>query len=171
MFLTGDPGPEPPGGPASPLWTNRAAARSTSPVSLRPSTDIVWPTGLLTWPPSLPEICRWVKELTFIKGSCMESYWELTVLSSRLTPELRNLSSTHPSVFPTIKKNNEVELYDPLRAHYSKNDSFHFPDYATGLGVICWVVQLITCLKKEVLQNVVVQYKIETLDKKIYLQM
>lgn len=104
MFLSSDPGPEPPGGPASLLWTNRAAVCSTSLVSLRPSPDIVWPTALLTRPPSLPGICRWVTELTFIKGSCVESNRELTVLLSRRTPEDRNLCSTHPSPFPTIKE-------------------------------------------------------------------
>lgn len=104
MFLSGGPGPEPPGGPASLLWTNRTAVRSTSPMSLRPNPDIVRPTGLLTRPPSLPGICRQVIELTFIKGSCMESYRELTVLLSRRTPEFRNLCSTHPSLFPTIKE-------------------------------------------------------------------
>lgn len=104
MFLSGDPGPEPPGGPASLLWTNRPAVRSTSPMSPRPSPDIVRPTGLLTRPPSLPGICGWVRELTFIKGSCIESYRELTVLLSRRTPEFRNLRSTRPSLFPTIKE-------------------------------------------------------------------
>lgn len=61
MFLSGDPGPEPPGGPASLLWTNRTAVHSTSPVSPGPSPDIVWPAGLLTRPPSLPGTCRWVR--------------------------------------------------------------------------------------------------------------
>lgn len=104
MFVSADPGPEPPGGRTSLLWTNRTAVRSTSPMSPRPSVDIVRPAGLLTRPPSLPGVCRWVTELTFIKGSCLESYRELTVLSSRRTPAHRNLCRTHPSVFPTIKE-------------------------------------------------------------------
>lgn len=78
--------------------------RSTSPVSPRPGQDIVRLTGLLTRPPSMPGVCRWVRELTFIQGSCMESYRELTFLSSRHTPEFRNLCSPHPSMFPTIKE-------------------------------------------------------------------
>lgn len=112
MFLSGDLGSKTlggvvvgvEGGPASPLWTNRAAACFTSLMSPGPNPDIVWLTGLLTRPPSLPGICRRVTELTFIKGSCMESYGQLTVLSSRRTPKLRNLHSTHPSLFPTIKE-------------------------------------------------------------------
>lgn len=57
----------------------------------------------LSGPPGLPGIC-WVTELTFIKGSCMESYGELTVLSSRCTVEFRDLRGTHPSLFSTMKE-------------------------------------------------------------------
>lgn len=60
--------------------------------------------GLLTRPTRLPGICSWVIELTFIKGSYMETPRELTVLLSRCTPEFRRLCSTHPSLFPTIKE-------------------------------------------------------------------
>lgn len=57
----------------------------------------------LSGPPGLPGIC-WVTELTFIKGSSMESYGELTVLSSRCTVEFRDLRGTHPSLFSTMKE-------------------------------------------------------------------
>lgn len=102
-------------------------------MSLRPSPDIVWPTGLLTWPPSLPGICCWVIELTFIKGSCMASYRELTVLSSRRAPEFRNQCSTHPSLFPTIKET--MKLYDPpIGPTTMRMTAFISLPSATGFG-------------------------------------
>lgn len=107
MFLSADPGPEPPGGPASFLWTNRTAVRSTSPMSPRPSPDIVWPTGLLTRPPSLPGICCWVIELTFLK----EVAWRVTgswQSSRHVALQNSETCAVHTLYVSNNKRNNEA---------------------------------------------------------------
>lgn len=101
MFLLGDPGPERPGGP---LNKQNSGSLHFPGVTKAKSRHCVGPPRLLTRPPGPPgDFCSQVTVLTFFKGSCMESYQELTVLLSRPSEEFQNLPSTPLLMKETMK--------------------------------------------------------------------
>lgn len=91
MFLLGDPGPERPGGS---LNKQNSGSLYFPGVTKAKSRHCVGPPHPLTRPPGSLGFCGQVTVLTFFKGSCMESYHELTVLLSRPSKEFQNLCST-----------------------------------------------------------------------------
>lgn len=91
MFLLGDPGPERPGGP---LNKQNSGSLHFPSVTKAKSRHCLGPARPLTQPPGPLGIWSRVTVLTLVKGSCMESYQELTVLLSRLSEELQNLCTT-----------------------------------------------------------------------------
>lgn len=100
MFLFGDPGPERPGGP---LNKQNSGSLHFPRVTKAKPRHCVGPPRLLTRPLAPPGICGRVRELTFFKGSCMESYQELTVLLSRPSEEFQKPRRAHLSLHETMK--------------------------------------------------------------------